>query len=158
VEIPPADRTPTELRLILPDDAAAQSQWAAGLYSVTADVTRDGSTRRSNVLPLPLAPRISAISPDPAVRDGAGAVTLDVQCRPRVRDDQAVVLLLAGREVRAEPLTGASATVQFVIPDAPVGVDQLVQLRVDGVGSLPFRFNDTAGRLEFDDNQRITVQ
>ena len=125
---------------------------------MTAEVTRDGDTRRSNMLPLPLSPRITSITPDPAVRDAAGAVTLDVQCRPLVGENQVVVLLLAGREIPAQPLTGASATVQFVIPDAPVGADQLVQLRVDGVGSLPFRFNETAGRLEFDDNQRISVQ
>ena len=71
---------------------------------------------------------------------------------------QSAVLLLAGREIPAKALAGPSATLTFTVDNAPAVTDELVQVRVDGVASLPFRFDEATRRLVFDDAQRITIQ
>ena len=98
IEIAPAHRNSGQLLLTLPNDAAAQTAWAAGLYSVVASVRRGVASSQSPVWPLLVAPRISAIAPNPAARVGS-VVTLSTTCQPKVLPDQAVTLLLADREV-----------------------------------------------------------
>jgi hypothetical protein len=156
--MPAGDRSATELRLELPDDAPAQSEWAAGIYTVVVDVDRGGTKHRSDAFALALAPHVIAIQPKPAPRDGAGSVTLTVTCRPQVKQAQSAVLLLGDREVVAESLGAASDSLTFVIPNAPVAQDILAQVRVDGVGSMPFKFDDASRTFVFDDDQRVTIQ
>lgn len=156
VAIAPADRGAAQLRLTLLDDAAAQTAWAAGLYSIMAIVQRGTSSSQSRVWPLLIAPRISAIAPNPAASVG-GAVTLNITCRPQVRPDQTVTLLLAGREVPAEAHAAPTDTLHFVLDPAPVGPGQLVWLRVDGAESLPVRIDPAHGTLVFDDAQRVSI-
>lgn len=156
IDIAPADRDGDQLRLTLPDDAAAQSEWAAGLYSVVASVTHGASSSETPIWPLLLAPRISAIAPNPTA-PVSGAVTLNVTCRPRVMPAQTATLLLANREVAAEPHAAPTDTLTFVIDAAPAVTDQLVWLRVDGAESLPLRIDPVSGNFAFDDAQRVTI-
>lgn len=97
VIIPAEDRGPDEIRFVLPADAPAMTAWAAGIYGVTTFVAGADPARTSNVLSLPLAPRIASISPNPATPDAAGSVTLVTSCEPHVLPEQSAALLLAGR-------------------------------------------------------------
>lgn len=151
-----ADRSATAWALTLPDDAAAQDQWVAGIYGVTALRTRGGTSVPSSALPVALAPRVVAVTPKPAPRVG-GVATLTLRCRPKVLLDQTAELLLADRVVRAEPRAAATDTLNFVISDAPVLADELVRLRVDGIDSLPLRYDAATGGFVFDDAQRATI-
>jgi hypothetical protein len=161
ITIPVTDRTATQINVIIPDDAAAQTEWAAGIYSVVLTVNNSTTERSTNQLPLALAPKISSIAPpNPISRDAAGNVTLTITCAPQVLPQQRAVLQLADREVAAQPHPVATATLQFVIENAPVVTDALVRLRVDGVDSLPFKREATPPppRLIFDDQQKVTIQ
>jgi Pvc16 N-terminal domain len=147
---------PNELALDLPDDAAAQTDWAAGLYSVVLAATRDGRTSESPVWPLLLAPRIMAITPNPVARV-ADVATLGVTCRPQVQPLQAVSLRIGELEVPAEPRVAATDTLSFVIDPAPALTAQLVWLRVDGALSQPVALDPVSGQFVFDDAQRVTI-
>jgi len=176
ITVPPADRSATEIKVRIPNDAAAETEWAAGLFGVSL-VTRNSETERStNAFPLSFAPRISSITPNPAARDADGNVTLTVTFAPqalveqdgagKVRLDQRVALFLAGGEYPATPpapaippLT-ATGTLDFEIKKAPVVSGEMVRLRVDGVDSLPFKREGVPpqpARLVFDDQQKVTI-
>jgi hypothetical protein len=161
IAIPATDRTATRIDVAIPNDATARTEWAAGLYSVVA-IIGDGSTERgTNQLPLALAPRIDGIAPpNPVARDAAGDVALTISCAPQVLPQQRAVLQLADREVAAQPHPAATATLQFVIENAPVVADALVRLRVAEVDSLPFKRQAAPPppRLVFDDQQQVTIQ
>ncbi len=159
VDIAAADRSADEIRFDIPDDAAAQTDWTAGIYGVVAIVKRGGASQpATSALPLALAPRVTAIQPNPAARSGSGDVTLQITCKPRVLEAQAALLLLADREVASEPFAGSTDALTFIVRNAPLLTGALVRLRVDGVDSLPFKFDETSGRFVFDDQQRITIQ
>ena len=157
LQIAPEDREVRKLALTLPDDTPAQSAWAAGIYTVTARVQRGTATQESNVVPIALAPHVTAIQPNPAARDGGGAVSLQVTCRPQVLPGQSAALLLADREVQAQALGAASDTLTFDIANAPVLTGALVRLRIDGVDSMPFKYDEPSRGFVFDDQQRITI-
>lgn len=157
--IPQGDRTATGIRFTLPNDAAAQTDWAAGIYTVTV-IAKDGDTERTtNSLPLPLAPRILAITPPNPVTPGPGRnVTLSIQCSPRVLLTQTAMMFLADRAVAAQPRAAVTDPLTLVVNDAPVVNDAVVRLRVDDVDSLPFiRTADTPPRLVFDGSQKVTI-
>jgi hypothetical protein len=157
IEVPAEDRDVRKLAVNLPDDPAAQSAWAAGIYTITASLRRGATEQSSNVVPIALAPHVTAIQPNPAARDGGGAVSLQVTCRPQVLPAQSAALLLADREIRAQALGAPSDTLTFDIEDAPVLTDVLVRLRIDGVDSMPFRYDAASRGFVFDDPQRITI-
>lgn len=150
------DRDAGQLRLTLPDNAAAQTASAAGLYSVVAIVQRGTSSSQSRVWPLLVAPRISAIAPNPAA-SVSGAVTLNITCRPQVLPDQRATLLIAGREVPAQAHATPTDILHFVLDPAPVGAGQLVWLRVGGAESLPVKFDPISSKLVFDDAQKVSI-
>lgn len=152
-----ADRDVRQLAVTLPDDAPAQAAWAAGVYLVTASLQRGPTEHLSNVVPIALGPRVTAIQPNPAARDVSGAVTVQVTCRPRVLPNQSAALLIADREVQAQALAVPGDTLTFQINQAPVLTGELVRLRVDGVDSLPFKYDPASRRVVFDDQQRITI-
>jgi hypothetical protein len=108
----------------------------AGLYVATAVVSQTGEPdRRTNDVPLAVAPELLTVAPSPAPRNPAGDVTLTVTCRPEVLPSQRVSLLLGSREVPAEPHDTSIGSLTFVVTDAPPG-DHWLRLRVDGVDSL----------------------
>jgi uncharacterized protein DUF4255 len=177
ITIPQPDRTGTEARITIPDDTAAETEWVAGLYSVSI-LVRSGSTERStNAFPLSFAPKIKSIAPNPAARNGDGNVTLTVTFAPQVQinqnddlpDDekvqfnQRVALFLAGGEYPAtrpdpaDPPLTATGELDFEIEKAPVVTESVVRLRVDGVDSLPFKREGSPPRLVFDDEQKVTI-
>jgi hypothetical protein len=156
--VPPADRTATEIRASIPNDIAAQTQWQAGPYTVSITVSGGGKTHLTNALPLLLVPRITDISPpSPISRDASGNVTLTLTASPRILPTQTATLLLADREIAAEPRTADTDPLQFAIPDAPVVADAVVRLRVDGVDSIPFERTGAPPRFQFADSQKVTI-
>lgn len=157
LQVAAADRDARKLAVTLPDDASAQAAWAAGIYTVTAGMQRGTATQNANVVPIAMAPRVTGIQPNPAARDGSGAVSLQVACRPQVLPAQPAVLLLADREIQARAFGAPSDTLTFDIDHAPVLTDALVRLRVDGVDSMPFRYDEASRGFVFDDQQRITI-
>jgi hypothetical protein len=157
VTIPAADRSDKSIRFELPNDAQAQTDWAAGLYTVSAVIEQAAAIRTTNQLSLPLAIKINQITPvNPVVRVG-GDATLTVTCNPEVLLEQNVLLLLGGREVSAEPRLAVNDPLVFIIKAAPLLTLQPVYVRVDGVDSLPFERKDNPPRFVFADNQKVTI-
>ncbi len=157
IELAAEDRDVRELRVSLPDDAPAQGAWAAGIYTVTANVRKGTTEQSSNVVPIALAPHVTNIQPNPAARDGGGAVSLQVTCRPRVLPPQSAALLLAEREIQAQALGAPGDTLTFDIANAPVLSGALARVRVDGIDSMPFKYDEASRSFIFDDQQRITI-
>lgn len=143
------------LAVTLPDADDQQEAWAAGLYAVTAVVTRDGRDLRSPVWPLPLSPRVTLVDPQSVPANAEATITLT--CRPAVRKEQSVRLLVGDREVEAEARLATSATVAFkFVPEAKMD-QQLLIVRIDGVDSQPIDFDPAKAAFVFDEGQRLTV-
>ena len=152
------EHTATEIRVKLldaDDDPVAPARWVAGVYTLVAVVSRAGEPdRTTNALPFSLAPRILGIAPDPAPRDAGGDVALTVTCRPEVRPEQRAALLLADREIPAQPHPAQTDTLVFPVTAASPG-EHFVRLRVDGVDSLLVDRSVTPPA--FDESQRVTI-
>lgn len=149
-------------RLALPD-SDPEGLWAAGLYAVTAVVTRDGKEQRSALWPMALAPRVDGINPSAFAQDG-GAVQVQVNCRPNVLAKQPALACLSDLEVPAAARTAAVAKLDFSIDPAPLkkGEDEpnpksfVLFLRVDGVDSQPVLLKPGGG-FAFDDAQKVAI-
>lgn len=157
IDVPSEDRDARRLSITVPDDGPAATAWAAGIYTATAIVHRGGNEQASNALPFAVAPRIVAIAPNPAVRDDEGAVVLQVTCQPPVLPGQGATLLIGDREVVAHDITAPGDTLTFEIAHAPAVTDAVAVLRVDGVASLPFGYDESSAGFVFDARQRITI-
>ncbi|AGK50419.1 hypothetical protein BTI_3887 [Burkholderia thailandensis MSMB121] len=168
IEIAPStlDAAGTTLTFALPNDAAAQSAFAAGLWSLTVRFTPAGETdpRETNAVPLVLAPA-AVIAADaglalPAasvVRAGAPAVvTATLHTRPQVRLEQDATLALDAVEAVAKPRAHADDPLVFEFPGASVATGKRwLRLEVDGAGSVLL---DRSGPAPaFDATQRIDV-
>lgn len=161
-EIAASEVTGQEIKVTIPAVAAtANTDWAAGLYSVRV-LTRKGNDDKqysSNEMPIAFSPEVTAIAPpSPLTRDGNGDVTLTVTCKPEVLPKQSAVLLLADREVAAEAHTVSTDQLTFVIRNAPQVENAVLRLRVDGVDSTPYERKDQPQRIVFADNQKVTIQ
>jgi len=159
IVVPVGNRSATEMIVTIPNDTAAQTEWAAGLYTVVVIVTNGGVERTTNQLPLSFAPKLVGISPNPVARDGSGNATVTITCVPQVRPTQRAVLLITDREVFAEAHGVTTGTLQFIVRGALAVTGAVVQLRIDGIDSLPFvrRAAPPPPRLVFDDNQKVTI-
>lgn len=158
IAVPPEDRTATEVRVAVPHNVAALTEWRVGLYAVSVVIGAAGRTFVTNTLPLLLSPRITNISPaNPIPRDLNGSATLTVTASPRILRAQRATLLLADREVEAQPRVADSNPLQFTIPEAPAVADAVVRLRVDGVDSIPFERAGTPSQYQFADSQKVTI-
>ena len=161
IEIPLGDRTDTELKVPLVDDAPAQTDWAAGVYTLVVAIKNGSAERTTNQLPLSFAPKITGITPpNPIARDANGNLTLVITCGPQARPKQRAALLIVDREVAAQPHPADTDTLQFTVEDAPVVNDAVVRLRIDGVDSLPFKRQATPPppHIVFDDDQKVTIR
>ncbi|MDI1292352.1 MAG: DUF4255 domain-containing protein [Methylobacter sp.] len=157
VDIPIDNRSDTKIRFELPNDAQAQTDWAAGLYTVTAIIEQAGTTRTTNQLSLPLTIKVNQIAPaNPVVRI-AGNASLTVTCSPEVLIEQSARLLLGDREVQAEPRLAANSPLEFMLENAPELTLQPVYVRVAGIDSLPLERKDNPPRFVFADNQKVTI-
>ncbi len=159
-----ADISAKELKVQLPQPGSGTSQadWAPGVYTVTLVQKRGGTARErtSNALPIALSPIIDVIEPGTTVaRDAQGTATFTITCRPRVRNAQQAVLLLAGRAVAGQIDANDPDKVVFVVKNAPALNGELIRLRVDGIESMPFKRVDAPPptRFEFDASQRVTI-
>lgn len=158
VPVPAADRTATEVRVPIPNDAAAQTEWRAGPYTVSIIVSDGGRTHVTNALPMLLAPRINNITPpNPIGRDASGNVALTLTGGPRILATQTAALLLIDREIAVEPRTADTDPLQFVVTNAPVVTDAVVRFRVDGVDSIPFERTGGPARFQFAASQKVTI-
>jgi hypothetical protein len=147
-----AGGTPHEFSVRLPAGPAALP---AGLYAATAFVAQaGGAERRTNDVPLAVAPELVTVTPSPAARTPAGDVALTVTCRPNVLPSQRASLLLGSREVPAEDHDTPTGTLTFVVRNAAPG-DHWLRLRVDGVDSL--LVDRTVTPPVFDPSQRLTI-
>ena len=156
----PEGRSATEIKIILPDDSAARTDWAAGLYTVGIVVTSGGSERLSNQLPLSLVPRILSIDPaSPITPDATRQVEFTITCTPNIRPVQRASMLLADREIQAHAHAADTGALQFTVEDAPIVDGAVLRLRIDGIDSLPFRRQEMPPppRLVFDDAQKVSI-
>lgn len=111
--------------------------WVAGLYTVAVSVKTGDDVRTTNELPLAVAPSIA--TPLPLVNVVRAPVTFDatiaLQVSPDVRHGQRAALLIGNREVAAEAHAAQTASLTFVVKNAPDGT-HFLRLRIDGVDSL----------------------
>ena len=152
---------PGMFKVLIPNDEGAQNQWAAGVYTISALVLKEGETRRTNSLPLSFAPIIKSILPNPGTRDSAGNVTLSITCEPKVLKEQQATLLIADMEISSAAHPATTDTLQFELVKSPALSNVLVRLRVDGVDSLPFilKLNPPQPpQFVFGDTQRVSIQ
>ncbi|VWX50909.1 DUF4255 domain-containing protein [Novosphingobium sp. 9U] len=147
-----ADGTAT---LHMPDDAAAAAALAAGPAGLRLVATRGTGEQSSDVMPFLLAPRITALSPDPL--PAAGTNTLTVTCTPQVRPGQIASLRLGGLEIAADAHAAQTDTLTFAVPGPQASNGAIAYLTVDGVTSQPVVFDVATGSFAFDDAQRVHV-
>jgi len=130
-----ASGTESSVSFLLPNDPV---NIPAGTYTACLQLQKAGEPRprRTNVLPLTIAPKIQSGSLPASINIGGNpSITLTPTCTPQVRPHQRVSLLLGGIELLADPFTVATATPSFTFTD-PVPDKYWVRLRVDGVDSL----------------------
>ena len=130
-----ASGTESSVSFLLPNDPV---NIPAGTYTACLQLQKAGEPRprRTNVLPLTIAPKIQSGSLPASINIGGNpSITLTPTCTPQVRPNQRVSLLLGGIELLADPFTVATATPSFTFTD-PVPDKYWVRLRVDGVDSL----------------------
>lgn len=163
IEIEPTSmKTKKQMMVDLPSAASAtdvSSKWVSGLYSVCAVVrSKEAPAWTTNDVPFALAPSIR-ISPRNA---GPGTVQLTVYSTPRVRMEQKALLIFGDRQIAPASLyndpddASLPSELTFSIKDVEIG-EHLIRLRVDGVDSLPFIRKDNPKRIEFDPDQKLTV-
>jgi Pvc16 N-terminal domain len=146
-------RTATEIKVQLPNNPA---QLPAGFYGLVAVIKRtDQPDKTTNELLFSLAPRILNFTPNPAVRNPSGNVTLTVNCNPEVRLDHRVSLLVGDRESSPQVRTNQSESLVFEVKDIPVG-EYFLRLRVDGIDSL--LINRGVKPPVFDATQKVIIQ
>jgi len=123
-----------ELSFAFTIPTADAADFPVGVYRVGARLVRSGETdpRETNRLAMTLAPHITGL-PMLVTRVG-GTATFTVDFHPALRAGQDATLILGQQAFAPEPFTPPVTSLDFVIPDAPVG-DHLARLRVDGIES-----------------------
>jgi Pvc16 N-terminal domain len=157
IPIPPADRNAEQIRVVIPQDVAAQTAWAAGIYLVSARLTGGGVTRSSNELPLPFAPAFTAIVPASPIAGAGTDLALTLTCSPQIASGQRAVLMVGGSETSVPPPAAQTNTLAFTLPKVPAVTNEFVYLRVDGVDSFAFKQQGTPPKFVLDDSKRITI-
>jgi hypothetical protein len=123
----------TRLQFVVP--IASADLFPVGAYRVAAALVRPGEVdpRWTNSLALVLAPEITNL-PQTVARDGEGTASFSLTFRPRLQAEQSVRLVLGQQEFEPTAFTAPVDTLDFAIPDAPVG-EHLARLRIDGIDS-----------------------
>src|SRR5262249_46559490 len=128
--------------------------WLCGLYSLAVVARRAGEAdwrRTSNELPFALAPVITNDPPD-TLNLGD---TLTLNTSKTVLPEQRVAILLGDREIRAEPHTADTTSLDFVIAGVLKGGEYYVRLRVDGADSI--LLDPTAATPSFDLKMKVKI-
>jgi hypothetical protein len=144
---------PTPMQFSVPIAQAAD--FPVGVYRVGARLLRSGELhpRETNRLAMIIAPEITGLPMPPVPRDGAGTASFTINFRPMLRAGQRVTLVLGQQEFAPQAFVAPVATLNFVIPHAPVG-NHLARLRVDGIDSPII---DPAAKPPVFLNQRIQI-
>jgi hypothetical protein len=161
------DAAGTEFTFTLPNDAAAQADFPAGLWGVSLVLTPNGEAvaRVTNTVGLQIAPDAVLVAtgaplnlPGPVVAREAGPpphVRVRIASRPQVRLQQDARFVVGTTEAVARPRTNASDLLEFRLPATLDAGAAPVRLRVDGVDSLLIR--RTGAMPDFDPSQTLTV-
>jgi hypothetical protein len=115
--------------------SARTADFPAAIYQTSAEVIPPGeaTARQTNQMALVVAPRITNVPMNVTV-DGSGAAGFTVDFTPEYRPGQSVSLLLGAIEVQPLDTSAQTGSLDFVVPDAPIG-NHLVRLRIDGIES-----------------------
>lgn len=150
---PEAARTDTELRARLPapDWPGVPAAWPAGCYTIELVGQPPG-----RLLPFCLGPTLAGLAP---ATQPTGPFDLTVSCRPQIRPEQRVSVLLGARELTPASIStpadpDSPTTITAPVPTLPPG-EYVVRLRVDGADSVPIDFSTTPA--SFDSAQTVTV-
>ena len=146
IEVVPNSVTDTDVRVTLPNDAAAQGAFAAGQFALSLRFTPAGEVvlRDTNAIPLILAP-VPVIAADVGLGLPAASalrfavppqVVVTLNARPHMRLAQAATLVLDSVEAVAEPRVAAADALTFVFPGSLAAGPHWVRLRVDGADSI----------------------
>lgn len=155
LEMVPDIATPTRLTLQIPNNAAAQAAWVAGLYEVAIVVTDGtGEERTTSALPMALAPTLVDLTPNPATPDVNGAVDLTLTVHPWVRPGQRLSVLVGDRPFEPATIPDPTSSVQVHVRGMAPG-NHYLRLRVDGVDSLVVDY--AADPPAFDPSQTIVI-
>ena len=130
---PPATGANTLLRFALAP--ALAGTLPVGVYRIGARLLRAGdpAPRETNRIGLTLAPQMTNL-PLAVTRGGDGSATFTIAFKPALRAGQSVVLVLGQDEFVPLGAALAVTSLNFVIPNAPVG-SLLARLRIDGIES-----------------------
>ncbi|MGY2012116.1 DUF4255 domain-containing protein [Nocardia gipuzkoensis] len=136
-ELPVGEITdPDAIQVTLPAGDGAQTDWPAGIWSVSASVTRPAETTplQTNSVAMLLAPTLdpsdTTITRDPAT----GAVTATLDVTPHVRPEQVATLAIGSAEATAPARTTSVPQLTFAFGPLPPG-RAWIRLRIDGVES-----------------------
>jgi hypothetical protein len=166
LEIPAAASAGT-VTFTVPNDAAAQVEVPAGLWSVSLALTPAGESveRITNQVGLIIAPAPVLTSIGPPLNLPAASVTrvvgppahvrVSIASRPQVRPQQDARLAVGTTEAAAQPRINASDLLEFRLPATLAAGAATVRLRVDGVDSLLVRHLTPSP--DFDPTQTLTV-
>ena len=167
IEIVPTSVDPggRSLRILMPNDAAAQTALAAGQLAASVRFTPTGEPdpRDTNSIPLILAPA-PVIAADaglglPAATVTRGGlpprVTVTMRSRPQVRLEQTAALSLDIVSANALPRAAASDPLIFEFPNSVTAGSHWVRLRVDGADSI--LLDQSGAEPVFDATQQIVV-
>ncbi|TCL69508.1 DUF4255 domain-containing protein [Rhizobium sp. BK251] len=155
----------TEVTFTLPNDVAAQADWAPGQLaaSIRFKPTGEPDPHETNGIPLLLAaaPVIAAdaglgLPAATATRGGVPPrVTVTLASRPQVHIEQPATLMLGSTSATALARTNNTDPLVFEFPNTLPAGQHFVRLRVDGTDSVLI---DRSGPEPiFDPSQRITV-
>ena len=114
-----------------------EKAWSVGTYSFVFLVQRPGETyrRMTNALVLSLAPKVESLS----LAIASEELVAEADCKPEVRPDQSISLIVGDFEVLAEPRAAQTGHITFVKKKVEgrlkSGEDYVCRLRVDGVES-----------------------
>jgi hypothetical protein len=163
IELVPADLpTSNQLRVTLPEGlplaatsplagtGADPGAWRIGHYLVEVALIDGGRERRTNRLPLALAPRAA-----PVAAAEPGGVRITVACQPRIRRAQPVAIVAGQDEAAVGPLAADADQVDALFADLSSGAALPVRLRVSGVDSL--LIDPAATPPRFDPTQLVVV-
>jgi hypothetical protein len=139
------------------DDPDALSKWAPGFYTLAVIKSMDESRPlTSNELAFALSPSIALASDKVNIGE-----LLKVVCKPRLRPNQSVFLIIGDNQISPETLDtpeekNEPTSLEFRVPDIKKKI-YTVRLSVDGVHSIPVPEGSAPPWIEFDPKQKVTV-
>jgi hypothetical protein len=150
-----AEASAERVRVNLPDDAAANTDWPSGNYTVALRIERAGKPKRlTNGVPFSLAPRLL---PAPKVTGTAASPQLTLNLRPQLWPGQRADVFVAGEPFSPAPITTKTATLTLPIRGLSPGPTPLpVVVRVDGVDTQLVR-ERAAKPPEYDPKQLVSL-